>query len=168
MKKVLVGCAIAAGIGVILLVVGGIWILKQPESGVKLGNQMDRYALDYLDRHKILTPTEQVVAYYDCTMAMDGTEAAILTTRRVLYHKDGRTEAIDLTDVKDVKHRKESLTGDIIEIYATSGKSMKIEIAPLNEGETFRSSLMNAWTAAKGGSSAESKGAPAEETAPGK
>jgi hypothetical protein len=82
-------------------------------------------------------------------MRMDGSEAAILTTKRVIYHKNGQNEAIDLAAIEDVQHRKETLIGDIIEIHATGGRSMKIEIAPLNQGETFRSALLRAWQSAK-------------------
>ncbi|HKQ20134.1 MAG TPA: hypothetical protein VJW75_10350 [Candidatus Eisenbacteria bacterium] len=83
-------------------------------------------------------------------MAMDGTEAAILTNQRVVYHKDGRSTAIRLADVRDVRHRRESLIGDVIEIDDGAGKIMKIEIAPLNQGETFKNALMSAWKAAGG------------------
>ena len=47
--------------------------------------------------------------------------------------------------IKVVGSRKESLIGDIIEIYSKSGTSMKIEIAIFNAGETFKNVLMNSW-----------------------
>ena len=132
------------------LVVGFcFWLTSMPESGVRLGNEMDRYALDYLAEHGLLNPGEEVLAYYDATMSMDGSEAAILTNERVMYHKDGRTTAIPIRDIEDVKHRKEGLTGDVIEVHAVSGQVMKIEIAPLNLGETFNNVLISTWERAR-------------------
>ena len=118
---------------------------------MKLSNEMDKYALQYLSDHKILTSSEDLVVYYDVTLKMDGTEAAILTTKRVIYHKDGRNDAIELTAIKDVQHRKESFAGDIIEIHDSSGKTMKIQIPPMSQGETFRSALIRAWENTKTG-----------------
>ncbi|MBI4350981.1 MAG: hypothetical protein HY550_06045 [Elusimicrobia bacterium] len=135
-KQVLLGggCAVLALFLVLLMYQGDA-------GGVKMSNEMEKYALDYLNEKGMLEPSEDLVAYYDATLGLDGTEAAILTTRRVIYHKDGRTEAIALAEVDDIRHRKESLIGDVIEISASSGRSMKIEIAPLNQGETFINAL---------------------------
>jgi hypothetical protein len=110
---------------------------------------MDKYALDYLAKNNLLNPGEEILAYYDVTMAMDGTEAAILTKDRVMYHKQGRTTEVRIQEVKDVRHRYESLIGDVIEIEDAAGRILKIEIAPFNQGETFRNALMSAWRAAK-------------------
>src|SRR5262249_16648428 len=108
------------GLFFVLLVVAAIsaarCVANSPEGGVRMSNEMDRYALEYIDRHKLLDPGEQIVAYYDVTIALDGTEAAILTTERVLYHKEGRTTAIDLADIDNLDHRNEGLVGDVIEI----------------------------------------------------
>ena len=140
----IIGCCFAAVIlaGVLAL---GVWLFSGPESGVKLGNEMDQYALDYLAEHDMLRPGEEVLAYYDVTMAMDGTEAAILTSDRVIYHKQGNTTWIAVQDIEDVRHRYETLIGDVIEIQSSSGRFMKIEIAPFNSGETFLRVLMNRW-----------------------
>jgi hypothetical protein len=154
---------VIALIGVVAI---GMWLFSGPESGVKLGNEMDPYALQYLENKRILSPDEELVAYYDATMDMDGTEAAILTTKRVVYHNGGANYEIDLSDIGDIRHRKETLIGDVIEIQAASGKSMKIEIAPLNGGESFLSSLMSGWENAKGGAAAAEPELPAEGAIP--
>lgn len=148
-KWLLLGCGGIIAVGVIIVAAFFVWALNEPESGVKMGNEMDKYALDYLATHKILGDGEEVLAYYDATMGMDGTEAAILTRERVMYHKDGRTTTINIKDVRDVRHRYESLIGDVIEVEDVSGKVLKIEIAPLNQGTTFKNVLMSTWTAAK-------------------
>jgi hypothetical protein len=106
---------------------------------------MDQYALDYIAEHGLLSPGEELLAYYDATMAMDGTEAAIVTTDRVIYHKPGKTSAIRFEDIEEVRHRYETLTGDVLEVQAFSGQVMKIKIAALNHGERFRNVLMSTW-----------------------
>lgn len=149
-KPILIGCGAVLAFFVILMVMVSIWLFTGPEGGVKLSNDMEEYALKYLDDHGILDKSEELIAYYDVTMALDGTEAAILTTERVIYHKNGKSDSIDLTGIEDIRHREETLIGDVFEIFASSGKSMKIEIAPFNQGETFRAALMKAWEKAKG------------------
>lgn len=135
-----------AVIGFVLVLV---WLFSGPQSGVKLKNEVDEYAMVYLEDKKILTKGENLLAYYDVTMSMDGTEAAILTDQRIIYHRNGRNDVIALKNIADIHHRKEPLIGDIMEIYAVSGASMKIEVAPLNQGETFLTALTSAWEKAK-------------------
>lgn len=145
----LIGCGVVIAAIVILGAVGVIWIISGPEGGVRLSNEMEEYALKYLKHNEILNGSETLIAYYDATIDLDGTEATILTNERVIYHKNGRTDSIDLADIDDIKYRKEGLIGDVFEIFATSGKSMKIEIALFNQGETFKTALMKAWEKSK-------------------
>lgn len=144
-KTFLIGCGVLGFLALCGVVVVGVWLFTGPEGGVKLGNEVDTYALEYLEEHEVLEPGEEILAYYDVTIAMDGTEAAILTDQRVMYHKAGKTTSILLDDIADVRHRYESLIGDIFEIQSTSGRTMKIEIAPFNQGETFKNVLMATW-----------------------
>ena len=142
---------LAIGVAILVGVVAGVaWLASGPESGVKMANEMDQYALDYLERHQLLTADEKLVCYYDVTLSMDGSEAAILTNQRLLYHKAGRTTAMLLAEVVDVKHHYESLIGDVIMARTASGEVMKIEIAPLNGGESFLDALNGAWQQARG------------------
>jgi hypothetical protein len=64
-------------------------------------------------------------------------------------HKDGKSTAVPLQDITDIRHRSEGLIGDVIEIQSQSGVPMKIEIAPLNQGETFLNALRDAWERSK-------------------
>ena len=150
-KFYIIGCSIITICVVLVgaLIVGGVWLLSGDEGGVRLPNQMAQYALDYLEKNDILEPDEELLAYYDVTVMLNGTEAAILTTKRVIYHRGGQSTAIFLKDVEDIQHRYESMIGDIIEITSTSGVTMKIQIAPLNQGETFYNVLLNAWERAR-------------------
>lgn len=141
---------IAGGIIVLGVVALIAWLVSQPGSGVKMTNEMDQYALDYLAKHQILNSTEKLICYYDVTLSMDGSEAAILTNGRLLYHKARRTTAMALTGIEDIQHHYESLIGDVIVARARSGETMKIEIAPLNGGPAFLNALMAAWKQAGG------------------
>lgn len=143
-KFVLVGCSALSFLCVVALCGGAIWLFSGPEGGVRLSNEMESYATQYLEEHQILDPDETLIAYYDVTLAMDGTEAAILTTERVVYHQNGQSTSIPLSEITEIRHRKDSLIGDIIEIDSESGIPMKIEIALFNQGESFLNALENA------------------------
>jgi hypothetical protein len=150
MKIVLIGCGTVVGIFLILIVAFGIWIYSMPDcEGVRLSNNMEMYALEYLDEKKILDDSEELLAYYDKTMECDSSEAAILTTNRVIYHRLDRNNAIKLTEVEDILTRKGTLNSDVFEIIATSGKTMMIEIDPWNDGEVFKNILIRTWEKAK-------------------
>lgn len=146
---VLIGCGTIAGLFAIIILAGFIWLLTGPEGGVRLPNEMEDYAKKYLKRHQVLDGSEELLAYYDATISMDGSEAAILTTKRVIHHKNGDNTTIDLAEIDDVQHRNEPLIGDVFEISANSGKTIKLEIAPLNQGQTFKNVLMKAWSNAR-------------------
>lgn len=144
------GCAGLAIIGAVTLIIGGFaWLFTGPEGGVRLSNEVERYAVDYIREHQILDADEAIVAYYDATISLNATEAAILTDRRVVYHRDDLTTSINLHEIADVQHKYESLIGDIIVVTSSSGQAMKIEIAPFNEGQAFYSALVNAWQVAQ-------------------
>ncbi len=121
-----------------------VWLVNAPESGVKMANEMDAYALKLLAREKILQDSEKLICYFDETISMNGSEAAILTNQRVIYYKEGRTTAIALNEIGEVQHHQETLIGDVIEIVARNGERMKIEIAPFNGGDQFLKALEEA------------------------
>lgn len=108
------------------------------EGGVRTTNNMEKYAIDYITNNKLLQQEEKIAAYYDYTISLDGSESVLLTDSRLIYHnEDTSTTTINITDIIDIQHRKESLVGDIIEVMTENGDVMMIEIAPLNQGETF-------------------------------
>lgn len=148
---ILIGCGAVALLAGVVIIGFVIWIASQPEGGVKMANEMDEYALEYIEKHKLLDDTEQLIAYYDATISLNGSEAAILTTERVIYHKAGRTTSIALAEIEDVQHHQEALIGDIIEVKGRSAERIKIEIAPLNQGRSFYEALVDAWRAGGGG-----------------
>lgn len=148
-KGVLLGCGLTSLVGVVLLCAGVVWIISGPQGGVRLSNDMESYATEYLENNEILNSSEALIAYYDVTISLIGTEAAILTTERVIYYKNGKSSAIELSDITDIRHREEGLIGDIIEIDSRSGIPMKIEISFFNGGQTFLNALRKAWERSK-------------------
>jgi hypothetical protein len=138
-----------------------VWLVNQGEKGgVKTANEIQPYAREYLAKHRILNSTEKLVCYYDATITTDGTEAAMVTTERVIYHNAGHTTALRLTEVSDVTHRDEGVMGDIITVTSDSGEIMKITVAPLNDGPTFLKVLQTQWKRAR-----DAKGTPASAPA---
>lgn len=108
------------------------------EGGVRTTNNMEKYSLEYIKENHPLVTGEKILAYYDYTISLDGTESVLITDSRLIYHnQETLTTSFNITDIVEVQHRKESLIGDIIEVSHKSGEMMMIEIAPLNQGETF-------------------------------
>ncbi|MEO1589651.1 MAG: hypothetical protein AAFU71_00015 [Cyanobacteria bacterium J06632_22] len=136
-----IGCGGPVAVAIISFIGLLVYFSGQPEGGVLLANQMEEYALDYIDDNNLLNPDEQLVAYYDVTLSMDSSEAAILTDERVIYHNNGQTDAVNLADIDRVEHSEEGLIGDVIDIYSVNGNTLRIEIAPLNGGELFLDQL---------------------------
>ena len=149
-KGILIGCGGLLGLFGILLIAGLIWIVNSPEGGVRLANEMEEYASTYLSEHAILDESDTLVAYYDSTISLDGTEAYILTEQRLIHHYRGSNTDVAVAKIEDIKHHKEMLIGEIIEIYSSDQVPMKIEIAPMNGAETFINVLMKTWEKAKG------------------
>ena len=145
----LIGCGSLGAIVFIGFIGLIVWFASGPDSGVKLSNQIDPYAKKYLKEHKVLDDSEEVVAYYDETVSMDGTKAVILTSKRIISHVEGSNTSIDLKDIDDIQHTEEPITGDIYVITSTNGKSIKFEIAPLNQADAFTTVLMKSWNAVK-------------------
>ena len=108
------------------------------EGGVRVSNNMEKYASEYIDNKRLLNEGEQIIAYYDYTISCDGTEAAILTNKRLIYHNQQTTNtSINLNDITDIKNTIDSLIGYSIEVYSNDGNVLMIQIAPLQNGDTF-------------------------------
>jgi|GEM_PF-2047343 len=148
-KIFLIGCGVVMVIGGAIVAGFLVWLFTLPEGGVKLANEMDEYALAYLQEHRLVQDDESLVAYYDATLSMNGSEAIILTDRRIIHHRAPRTTAVELRNVENIHHRTETLSGDIFEIISRADPPMKLEIAPLNGGETFHQVLLDTWRKAR-------------------
>lgn len=148
-KALLIGCG--SCLVICLLLFGGccIWMFTLPEGGVRLKNEMEPYANEYLEKHQVIPEGSELVAYYDVTINGTSEECAILTKDSVIYHKNYNNDIIKLADIKDIKTREEPMVGHVIEVYGNDGNIMKIEIASFNKGETFVNVLKESWERTK-------------------
>ena len=62
--------------------------LENP-GGVLTYNQLPASVIEFFDKTDILE-NEQIIAYYDVTIALDNSESAILTNKNLIYYKYGR------------------------------------------------------------------------------
>jgi hypothetical protein len=149
LKKIAIGCGVVVVMGIVLVIALVVWRWDKPTPEVKLSNEMDSYALDYIKSHNILQPGEELLAYYDETMAMDGSEAAIVTTQRVIYCKEGRVTSLALNVIDRIDYKKEDVIGNLILCHAASGQTISIVIGPGQGLDKFKTALTEAWNNAK-------------------
>jgi len=165
MKILGIGCAV-----IFLLSVcpcGGlvVWFVTGPEGGVRLSNEMEDYAVAYLEDHNLLLEDEALVAYYDTTLSLSGEQAAILTNDRLIFHNHAAPDmVIKLSNVTAIRTWNEGIMGDMIEVDSADGRTMKIEIAPLNQGRSFINALQT--QVERAGGSLDPQGGPTLPTAP--
>jgi hypothetical protein len=144
-RKFLIAGGIGCGSIMLIFVLIIVILLMSPDNGsLMLTNELEPYALEYLEKHKILKDSEKVLAYYDNTVSLDGSDVMILTSERLITRKNGKSTEIKLKDIKNVNHRHTALGFDYFIISSDSGKCMKIEIAPLNGGGSFITVLASA------------------------
>ena len=137
------GCGIPLTLIVLLILGGLIYFSLGPEGGVRLANNMEDYALEYIEANDLLQPDEQVVAYYDVTVRLDSSEAAILTDSRLIYHKGTRNTEMQLADIESINVTGDGVGGDLIQVTANTGDIMVIEIPVFNQGELFIKALQS-------------------------
>jgi hypothetical protein len=107
------------------------------EGTVRVGSNMEAYALEYLENHEILYPDEKILAYYDYTISLDGTTAAILTDTRLIYHnQETTTTYFFLDEITKIDHYEKSIEGLFIEAWK-GDELMMIEIAYWQGGDIF-------------------------------
>jgi hypothetical protein len=168
MRKWLVILGVIIG-GVILGVIGlMILLFSGPEIEVKNGTDLDEYAIKYLKDHNLIQEEEVVLLYYDHTVMHDGTEAIILTNKRIIYHCNNSicegiayerpqkmpTDSILLRNIVDIRHRigtlvNDGFIGDIIRIVPDEGEEMLVKIHGGARGPSFVQTLITTWKLAK-------------------
>jgi hypothetical protein len=131
------GCGIPLVLLILLMFGGIIYLATGPEGGVRLSNNVEDYALEYIEEQELLRPDETIVAYYDVTVGLNGSEAAILTDSRLIYHINGRNTEIPLSDVDSIDVTGDGIGGDVIQVTDKTGNIMVIEIAAFNQGDLF-------------------------------
>jgi hypothetical protein len=115
------------------------------QNGVVLGAQVAPQTVAALRTRNLLKPDEPLLAYHDATVSLDMSEVTLVTPSRVVYAHGETAAAMALVDVTKITHRTEGLLGDVIEITSEDGRTMRVQIAPLNGGESYVGVLETAW-----------------------
>ena len=107
--------------------------LENP-GGVLTNNQLPASVIEFFDNTDILQ-NEEIIAYYDVTIALDNSESAILTNKNLIYYKYGRVTRFPLSSIVSVE--AEDCFGLCIVATTRDDRVMEIEIAPLLGGDLF-------------------------------
>ena len=107
--------------------------LENP-GGVLTYNQLPASVIEFFDKTDILE-NEQIIAYYDVTIALDNSESAILTNKNLIYYKYGRVVRFPLNSIVNIE--ADDCFGLCIVASTRDNRVMEIEIAPLCGGDLF-------------------------------
>ncbi|NQX91666.1 MAG: PH domain-containing protein [Flavobacteriales bacterium] len=136
---------------ILILISSMLYSCNLHEGGVRVYNNMEKHALDYIKQHQLLNEGEIVLAYYDYTISLDGSRAAFITNERLVYHdQETQNTSVRLENITEIQHRKESLIGYIIEVFGEDGNVVVIEIIDGDNGELFLKILKSKVEGAKG------------------
>lgn len=117
-----------------------LWAASLPESGVIAGNQLEDSHRASVNKRVPLETGEEIAAYYDTTLKVDGSEVAVLTTKRLVYWKG--TTVTTMRHDEIVRLTREDLMGtDIVTALTADGRLIRVELAPLNDGQVFIDAL---------------------------
>ena len=133
------GCGIPLTLVILIIFGSFIYLSLGPDGGVRFANNMEDYALEYIEDQNLLQTGEKIVAYYDVSIRLNGSEAVILTDSRLIYHISGRNTVFNLADISTVDVSEDDLLGHIIQVTTTDGDTMVIEITV--EGNLFIDAL---------------------------
>ncbi|MBE7385611.1 MAG: hypothetical protein F6J95_029960 [Leptolyngbya sp. SIO1E4] len=134
-----IGCGVPLTLVILIIFGGFIYFALGPEGGVRFANNMEDYALEYIEAQNLLQTGEKIVAYYDVSVRLNGSEAVILTDSRLIYHISGRNTVFNLADISTIDVSEDDLLGHIIQVTTTDGDTMVIEITV--EGHLFIDAL---------------------------
>ena len=81
--------------------------LENPEC-VQTNNQLPASVIEFFDKTDILE-NEQIIAYYDVTIALDNSESAILTNKNLIYYKYGRIVRFPLNSIVNINMNDDCL-----------------------------------------------------------
>ena len=129
-------------------VVAGLAVLgasADEPAGVLVGAQVPQKTVDTLKARKLLAPEEVLLGYHDATLRHDMSDVTFVTKSRVVHVKGATVSAVALADVSSITHHTEALGLDVVDLVTKDGKSLRIEIAPLNGGESYVDVIENAW-----------------------
>jgi hypothetical protein len=143
------------------------WANTLPEAGVRAGNQLDQKSRALVKQKIALEADEESITFYDGSISTDGSEVAVLTTRRLTYWKDENLSQLAVDQI--VQLTAEDLGNDIITATAADGRLIRFEVAPLNDGALFIKALERATGLTANGPAKGAPGdAPADDELPGR
>lgn len=132
------------GIAVLGAIIIMTWAFFLPPKGVRTPNTLESYATNALMNFNILMPDERLLAYYDMSFLMNGTEAAIITDKRLIHHYKDESQSMSLDSVADVYLQfSPKVIHQSIDIKDSQGHFMRLAI--LHEQDVFHRILMDAW-----------------------
>ena len=144
-KKVIWGIGLGCGIPILLafllFITVFVFLFTGPEGGVRAANNMEQYAVDYINNNNIIADNENIKIYYDVTMSLDSSECAILTDKRLIYYKNGNNTEISVDKISRVASQDLGIVGDGITVFDEDDNMIYIEIAALNNSEIFFNAL---------------------------
>ena len=126
---------------IIVIAIACLFVATCAGGAVALLANMEAYANERLAKDKVLQPGEKVQAYYDVTLQLDGSEAALVTDQRVIYTRGSTVTAIPIADIASVQRGDGAAGGDLFTIVSKDGTRIVIEVAPFNGGDGFYSTL---------------------------
>ena len=139
--------AILAGCGAVALACGGL----QRQRGVMVSNTLDGEARAELAELELVEEGEEILAFYDASLGMDGSKVALITDRRLVTALDGYPTATDLADIASVEHTFDVVGSDRYLVSLANGGAMEVIVAPMNGGDLFGSVLERARSARAAG-----------------
>lgn len=125
--------------------------------GVKMANEMGRRDFDLLKKAGLESEPDEIIAFSNASESTGEPELALLTTRQLIYVKDGRKTTFDLKDVVAIQsgtqlERRRNEEGNYlypIEASRVNGTRMRIWIESQEQGKSFYDALNSAWKASK-------------------
>lgn len=124
------------------------------EGGVKMVNEMGQADYKLIEDHHLNNAEGEIIACYNAGKGAANPELALLTTRQLVYLKDGKGTSFNLKDVTSLKDDDEyqrkytpnywDTTNYYIEVTAKTGPRMRIIIQPKLQGSAFYEAIANA------------------------
>ncbi|WP_124726892.1 hypothetical protein [Staphylospora marina] len=121
-------------------------------SGIRMENELDREAVAFLERRKLLEPGERLITYYD--RWSNRSRVSILTDRRLIWWVEDRMLELPLSSVTEVKrYKRENRDGeiDVFVLVARDGRRMKVEMEEGHGADVFERELNDAIHAKESG-----------------
>lgn len=135
-------------------VVGGLVVLgssQEHDPGVLPGTQVPAKVRTALVTKKLLRDDETLLVYYDGSVKLDMSEVSFATRDRLVYAKGDVVASMQLAEITQITRKTEPVIGDTYDITADDARTMRIEIAALNNSDSFANALESAWRKHKSG-----------------